>query len=130
MATVMELINELETLKKQLTFHKYSNLVRPTAKYPILGANIVYPAMGLVGEAGEVCEKVKKHWRKTNLMDGARVPTELRQAILEEIGDVLWYCMALSCELNSSLEEIAAMNVAKLLGRLERNTIVGEGDNR
>ena len=47
-----------------------------------------------------------------------------------EIGDVLWYVARLSDELGIDLEEIATYNMNKLLDRLNRGVIQGNGDNR
>ena len=41
-------------------FFGYQLLARKTAIYPDQGKNYVYPALGLAGESGEVCEKIKK----------------------------------------------------------------------
>jgi len=43
-----------------LTFNDYQKRARETAIYPNLGNNIVYPTLGISGEAGEIAEKVKK----------------------------------------------------------------------
>lgn len=88
--------------------------------------NIIYPTLGLVGESGEVAEKVKKVLRDHNGM----FEDETRQAIALELGDVFWYLATLSYELGFSLKEIAEMNYEKLKSRKERNVIHGDGDNR
>lgn len=82
--------------------------------------------MGLAGETGEVVEKIKKVIRdKKSIID-----EETKQAIAKEIGDVLWYLAQLCTELDLSLEEVAKENLKKLLSRLERGKIHGEGDDR
>lgn len=40
--------------------NEYQTQALETAIYPNMGANFVYPALGLVGEAGEVADKLKK----------------------------------------------------------------------
>ena len=49
-----------------MDFKTYQNKARVTALYPNLGSNYIYPTLGLVGEAGEVAEKVKKVIRDKN----------------------------------------------------------------
>ena len=41
----------------------YQKRSRSTAVYPDAGANLIYPTLGLGGEAGEAAEKVKKAMR-------------------------------------------------------------------
>jgi hypothetical protein len=45
-----------------MNFNEYQKKSRKTAKYPSIGDPIVYPALGLVNEAGEVAGKVKKYF--------------------------------------------------------------------
>lgn len=45
---------------KLTDFDKYQKKALSTAVYPNRGKNFVYPTLGLVGEAGEVAEKIKK----------------------------------------------------------------------
>ncbi|HPM38838.1 MAG TPA: nucleoside triphosphate pyrophosphohydrolase family protein, partial [Candidatus Pacearchaeota archaeon] len=99
---------------------------RQTAIYPNKDNNFIYPTLGLVGEAGEVAEKMKKVLRDN---DGV-ISEEKREEITKELGDVLWYIANLSKELNVSLEDVAQKNIEKLQSRQQRNELHGSGDNR
>lgn len=84
-----------------------------------------YALMGLSGEVGEICNKFKKVLRGDKLFDD-----EFKQDMIKEIGDVLWYLSSLSDKAGVSLKVVANQNANKLLDRLERNKIKGDGDNR
>lgn len=121
------------------TFAQYSEAVKGTAQYPLVGSNMIYPAMGVCGEAGELLDKIKKHWRNKTKADPETVfenmwagslPPNDKTEIIKEIGDVLWYLNALSIELGTTLEFAAKLNRDKLLDRQERGTICSRGDNR
>jgi NTP pyrophosphatase (non-canonical NTP hydrolase) len=109
-----------------LTFSDYQRKSRETAIYPDIGENFVYPTLGLVGEAGEVAEKVKKVLRDK----GGVLDEETRLALGSEIGDVFWYAAQLATELGLDLGQIAGSNLIKLLSRKDRGKISGSGDNR
>jgi len=104
----------------------YQGLSRRTATYPGAGENIVYPTLGLAGEAGEVAEKVKKLIRD----DGGELTDERRAALASELGDVLWYVAQVATEADLQLEDIAAANLDKLLSRQARGVLSGSGDDR
>ena len=103
-----------------MRFDDYQSSALTTAIYPAQ-AQIIYPAMGMCAEAGEVANKVKKIIRDGK-MD--------REAIADELGDVLWYVAVLASDLGYSLSDIAEKNISKLIGRKERGTLAGNGDNR
>ena len=98
----------------------YQGQARMTAIYPA-DMEILYPTLGLVGEAGEVAEKIKK-WKRDGTFD--------RGAIAKELGDVLWYLANLSSDLGYKLSEIAEINIHKLEQRVAKGTLQGSGDNR
>ena len=109
-----------------MELNDYQRESRKTALYPNVGENAIYPTLGLVGEAGEVADKVKKILRdKKGVFD-----KDSRDAIKFELGDVLWYISQLSSELGYELEEIANSNLKKLNSRKIRGQIQGSGDNR
>ena len=109
-----------------MEFNEYQKQARTTAIYAGFGKNFIYPTLGLVGEAGEVAEKIKKIIR-----DGDGVIDDEKRAELEkELGDVLWYIANLGVELGLEMDSIAQKNLAKLKSRQERGVLHGSGDNR
>lgn len=108
-----------------MTLNDYQKMALETAVYP-KEYKVIYPALGLTGEAGEVADKVKKIIRD----NGGNLSEEKRKAIALENSDVLWYVAVLAHDLGYSLEEIAQMNYEKLKSRQQRGKLGGEGDNR
>ena len=109
-----------------MDFKTYQKQARLTAQYPNLGSNNIYPTLGLVGEAGEVAEKVKKVIRdKKGVFD-----EESKKGIKKELGDVLWYLSNLCNEFDFTLEEVALQNLEKLKLRAANGKISGSGDDR
>jgi NTP pyrophosphatase (non-canonical NTP hydrolase) len=78
--------------------------------------------LGLVGEAGEVAEKIKKVIR-----DGTKVD---KDDLIKELGDVMFYVTALANYLGGDLQSVIDTNRKKLDDRQERGVIQGSGDNR
>lgn len=109
-----------------MTFTEYQLKSRGTAIYPEAGRNIVYPVLGLVGEAGEIANKVKKIQRD----DGGELSQDRREALKDELGDVLWYLAQVATELNLNLDDLANENLSKLFSRKERGVLHGSGDTR
>ena len=111
--------------KYKMDFTKYQQTAVETAIYPDTH-RILYPALGMAGEAGEVANKVKKIIR-----DGTdNLPEDWKDQLASEIGDVLWYCAALSNDIGIPLALIAAQNRDKLLARKQKGTLQGSGDTR
>jgi NTP pyrophosphatase (non-canonical NTP hydrolase) len=82
---------------------------------------LIENALGLTGEAGEVSEKIKKLFRDNRVDD---------DAVLKELGDVLFYTVALSNIFGGSLVKIIELNMEKLNERVKNGTLQGSGDNR
>ena len=106
-------------------FNEYQAETDKTAIYPEDRA-IEYLVLGLASEAGEVAGKLKKIIRDREGVIGVHEAG----VICDEIGDVLWYISQIALELNTSLQDIADKNVAKLKSRQQRGVIGGSGDNR
>lgn len=122
----MELSNAPAQCNSLACIDDYQKFALTTAIYPNRGNNIVYPVLGLVGESGEVAEKVKKVIRDK----GGVLTDEDRENIALELSDVCWYMATLSMELGLNLSEIFQKNVEKLSSRKERGVLSGSGDNR
>lgn len=103
----------------------YQQKTRSTAIYPRDKA-LEYLALGLVGEAGEVANKIKKVIRG----DKNKNDLEFREQIKDELGDVMWYLAQLCDAVNTSMSSIADRNIAKLALRKSQNKLKGDGDNR
>jgi len=109
-----------------MTLDEYQREARKTSVYPDIGKNFTYPTLGLVGEAGEVAEKVKKILRD----DDGKLSEEKREELIKEMGDVLWYLANLGEEVKVGLSEVAERNLEKLASREKRGRLKGSGDNR
>lgn len=111
-----------------MDFNDYQSRTNDTATYPNNGEGadvaVDYALFGLLGEAGELANKWKKHYRDGVSRD------DLREGMLDELGDVLWYAARLAMELDASLGDVANMNLNKLQSRSRRGVVKGNGDNR
>jgi NTP pyrophosphatase (non-canonical NTP hydrolase) len=108
-----------------MTFNEYQLKAKETAIFPDEN-RFIYATLAMMGEAGEVSEKVKKIWRDK----GKVVSDQDREEIKKELGDVLWYMSQLAAELKIDFDDVATGNIDKLQSRLQRNVLHGAGDNR
>lgn len=72
-------------------------------------ANMVHAALGIAGESGEIVDMVKKFYASNKPLDIGELD--------KEIGDLMFYVQAMIIITGGNLEEILAMNQAKLLKR-------------
>ena len=117
--------NENHKYKKISDLDMYQKVALTTAIYPREQA-IIYPTLGLTGEAGEVANKVKKIIRDGSDSKDEKLVSEIKS----EIGDCLWYIAVLADDFNIKLSDIASANIEKLAKRKTKGTIHGSGDNR
>ena len=117
--------NENHKYKRISDLDMYQQVAKTTAIYPREQA-IIYPTLGLTGEAGEVANKVKKIIRDGSNKNDDRMVSEIKS----EIGDCLWYIAVLANDIDCKLSDIANLNLIKLANRKEKGTIGGSGDKR
>lgn len=137
-------------VQADMALNEYAKLASETAIYPGRGTAIglIYCALKLNGEAGELAEHVGKALRDDSLLEIEETPENtlpIYPAILKhdrlllirkEVGDCLWYLSQLCHELSKqfgaeiTLGEIAMENILKLQSRKKRNQLQGSGDNR
>lgn len=144
----------MNIMSTKLSFDEYQKQAHSTAIYPTIGlyeklteeeqkeslisdstdmvnlkvtdVRYIYAALGLVGEAGEVAEKIKKFVRNNKGHYSSEELEELRK----ELGDVLWYLAELCTFFKMDLSDVANANIYKLQSRIKRDKICSEGDNR
>lgn len=104
----------------------YQRAAMRTARDQDAPDELMHLVLGLVGETGEIAEKVKKLVRDRN-SDLAQLD---RDDMAAELGDVLWYTAVLANFLDLSLNDVAQRNVDKLADRQRRGVIGGAGDHR
>lgn len=109
-----------------MTFDEYQVAAGVTAVYPNRGENLMYPALGLCGESGEVAEVVKKMFRD----DNGILTDERRTRLAGELGDVLWYIAALCHESGLNMADVARANIEKLARRRAEQKLHGSGSER
>lgn len=113
-----------------MTFDEYSRTANSTSLAPgpqdMTSTVFLAKILGLTGESGEIADKVKKILR-----DQSGVPTtDDKREIIKELGDVLWYINAICDHMDVPLQQVADMNLQKVLSRKARGVTHGSGDNR
>ena len=110
----------------QLDLRKHMKRTITTAVYPFAGLGdvqaLMYVALGLSGEAGEIANQVKKVARD----DGGMVSAERRAKVVDELGDVMWYWLRLCYEMSIDPYDVLMHNEAKLTERAANGTVNGD----
>lgn len=109
-----------------MNLDEYQKLALRTARSKDKKDEMFHLVLGLVGEAGEIAEKIKKVTRDYD-SDFAHLDKE---DLKKELGDVMWYIAVLADYFGISLAEICTKNIEKLASRQSRGALSGSGDNR
>lgn len=86
--------------------NEYQQLCERTAGELPTRDRLINFGLGIVGEAGEVADHVKKVIFHGHEMD--------KDKLIEELGDNLWYIATLATTAGTTLEKVMEMNVLKL----------------
>lgn len=109
-----------------MTLNEYQKLAKRTSGKVLVSGDYIYPTLGMVSEAGEFAGKVKKIFRD----NGGKMNKETKEALIYELGDVLWYVSEIASKLKVGLDEVAKLNIEKLASRKNRGKLFGSGDKR
>jgi len=106
-----------------MTFDEYQQLAIRTKNSKLNDQlSIAVNALGLVGEAGEVADYLKK-------VVGHNHPIDRNKLVLE-LGDVLWYVASLCDEYQINMEAVATRNITKLQRRYPEGFSTTDSLNR
>ena len=124
------MVEKEEEIKEEWTRTKlgweetYKQFTRDTAQYP-KDVEMEYLMIGLANEVGEVLGKFKKHLRGDMM-----VVQDFNDALVAEMGDVLWYYARILDVLDVSFYDVMVNDIDKLNSRMLRDKIKGDGDDR
>lgn len=100
----------------------HNRLVVPQDMSKRQSLDLLHASMGLVTEAGEFQDMLKKHVYYGKELDTVNLK--------EEIGDILWYCAIALNALDSSFEEVMETNINKLKARYPEKFTSDKAINR
>jgi NTP pyrophosphatase (non-canonical NTP hydrolase) len=111
---------------------EYQALARRFAIFPGQGEDLglLYCALKLAGEAGEVAENFGKAIRDDGFLYEELLEKDREAKIVKELGDVLWYVAMMLDQLDVSMAICMETNLQKLHNRSVQGTLQGEGSDR
>jgi len=101
-------------LLERMTFLAYGGAVKSSQRYPA-SKGILYPLLGIESELGKVCKELQRDSDSLGNMCPQR-----KARIAKELGDVLWYLVALMLDLGLNPAEVALTNVKTILAQEEK----------
>lgn len=109
-----------------MTLNEYQKSALKTAAKKDKKNEFFHLVLGLVGESGEIAEKVKKIVRDHD----SNIDKLDKDDIAKELGDVMWYIATIADFLEIDMDYIGVKNIDKLASRQRRGKLAGSGDNR
>lgn len=98
-----------------MNLYEYQEKARSTAMYlDRQSTAMIYPALGIIGECGEVAEKIKKMIRDDNW----EMTKERKNDIKKELGDCCWYLANICCDTNHDLSMMYDMRGHSILQKV------------
>ena len=93
-----------------MTGNEYQKLAMTTLN-PALSKKdvLINGVMGLCGESGEAIDLVKKHLHQGHPLD--------KEKLIKELGDIAWYLAEVAYALDTDLDTVLELNIAKLKAR-------------
>lgn len=107
-------LNEYQERAKETIVYPQRILVN-NSMYASYETGVLYNALNLASEAGEVAGVIAKAIRKDTEVPESKV--------IDELGDVLWSVSVLAYELGYTLEDVAQHNIDKLQTRKEQGKL-------
>ena len=105
------------------TFHEYQKeAIKTSNKMTEKEHYVLNGILGLNGESGELADVLKKHLFQGHELD--------QEKLIEELGDVLWYCALMAHGLGFDLSDVAHKNILKLRKRYGEKFSVDKSINR
>lgn len=107
-----------------MDLREYQKIARETAIYiNIENSRMIYPAIGLIGESGEVAEKIKKLIRDDGCnmsVSSPKIEPIRVSAIAKELGDCCWYLANVCCDTGLDLSMMYDMRGASIIQQLRK----------
>lgn len=104
-----------------MMFQEYQKFAESNAKWDE-SQKLLYPALAVNGESGEVAEFVKKHMLRQN-KSADDLTNEEKKKLALELGDVLYYLSSCATDIGWPLDAIAHLNMSKIRKRQEEGTL-------
>lgn len=107
-------IGPLDIPVGELTLDEFQDIIDNIKRKPVPGAmqidRMVFCALEVAGEGGEVADQMKKALRD----DDQVITMERREKVLDELGDTLFAVALMARQMSVSLEEIGRREIDKI----------------